>query len=82
KTKEDTIGTKDDIAESIKIIPLEKIMLETDCPYLAPQELRGSRSEPAYVKYVAQKIAQIKGIEFSEISRVSDLNARKFFKLS
>ncbi|TSD01873.1 MAG: TatD DNase family protein [Parcubacteria group bacterium Athens0714_25] len=81
KTRKNSIGTKDDIVESIKIIPLERIMVETDCPYLAPQEFRGSRSEPAYVKYAVEKIAQIKGIELEEAERITTKNSKIFFSV-
>ena len=53
-----------DYDKVIKKIPLEKILLETDCPYLSPVPYRGERNEPSYIKYVAEKIAEIKGISF------------------
>jgi len=66
---------------SIKEMPIEKIMIETDCPFLAPTPFRGQRNEPAHVKYVAEKIAQIKGLSFEEVSQITTKNAIKFFKL-
>jgi TatD DNase family protein len=71
-----------EILEVIRVIPLEKIMLETDCPYLAPVPHRGKRNEPAFVTYVAEKIAEIKEISASEVDRVTTENANKFFNLS
>jgi len=65
----------------IKMMPLEKIMLETDAPYLAPQKMRGKRNEPSYVHFVAQEISAIKGISFEEVAKQTSLNARIFFKL-
>ena len=63
-------------------IPLEKIVLETDCPYLAPVPHRGKRNEPAYVKLVAQKIAQLKNISVEELARITTQNARQLFGLN
>lgn len=62
-------------------IPLERLVLETDCPYLAPIPYRGKRNEPLYVKYVAEKIAQIKGISFDEIASITTENAKRLFKI-
>ena len=63
----------------IKNIPLEKILVETDCPYVAPVPHRGKRNEPAYVKYVAHKIAELRGISFEEVAEQTTKNARKLF---
>src|SRR3989339_913536 len=63
----------------IKNIPLEKIIIETDCPYVAPVPHRGKRNEPAYVKYVAHKIAELKGVSFAEVAEQTTINARKLF---
>ncbi|MCD6149497.1 TatD family hydrolase [bacterium] len=79
KTKKEIQGTEKDIAEIIKIIPLERIMLETDCPFLAPQKFRGKRNEPAYVKYTAEKLAEIKRISFEEVEKITTQNAENFF---
>lgn len=59
--------------------PLEKIMVETDCPYLAPVPYRGQRNEPLYVKYVAERIAEIKGVSFTKVAEATTKNAREFF---
>ena len=48
-------------------IPLDKLLIETDCPYLAPHPYRGKRNEPAYVKLVAEQIAELKGSTFEEV---------------
>lgn len=71
-----------EIIEVIKAIPMDKIMLETDCPYLAPVPHRGKRNEPSYVVYVNEKIAEIKQISAKEIDRTTTENAQKFFKLA
>ncbi|MFA7319662.1 MAG: TatD family hydrolase [Parcubacteria group bacterium] len=71
-----------EILEVVKIVPLEKIMLETDCPYLAPVPHRGKRNEPAYVKYVCDKIAEIKGITSEKVDESTSQNAVDFFRLA
>ena len=61
-------------------IPLEKIVLETDSPYLAPVPFRGKRNESSYVELVAGKLVDIYGIDFSEIDRITTKNAEKLFQ--
>lgn len=63
-------------------MPLGKILIETDCPYLAPEPYRGQRNEPAYVNLVAQKIAELRTISLEEVLRATTRNAQKLFKLS
>jgi TatD DNase family protein len=65
----------------IKNLPLEKILIETDCPYLAPVPYRGKRNEPVYVKYTAQKIAEIRGLSLEEIAEQTFQNACQLFKI-
>lgn len=67
--------------EVIKNVPIDKIMIETDCPYLAPEPYRGKRNEPAYVVEVAKKIAEIKNISLSEVENQTTKNAKALFKL-
>ncbi|MEK7511980.1 MAG: TatD family hydrolase [Patescibacteria group bacterium] len=62
-------------------VPLERILTETDCPYLTPAPYRGKRNEPAYVEFVAQKLADIRKMPLEELIRVTDENARRLFKL-
>ncbi len=66
------------LREAIKFLPLEKIVLETDCPFLAPQSIRGQRNEPSSVKEVAELIAELKNLSFEEVSSQTSQN---FFKL-
>ena len=62
-------------------IDLDHLMIETDCPYLAPHPYRGKRNEPGLVKLVAERIAEIRGMEMEEIARITLDNARKFFDI-
>jgi TatD DNase family protein len=57
--KKHLVGTKDDLTETVKLVPLEKVFVETDCPFLAPQEMRGKRNEPAYAAYTAEKVCEL-----------------------
>jgi TatD DNase family protein len=65
----------------VKRTPLDRIMVETDAPFLAPQAHRGERNEPIYVKDVAEKAAAIKGVSVEEIMNITTANACQFFKL-
>ncbi len=65
----------------VKHVPLEKTLIETDCPFLAPVPHRGKRNEPAFVHFVAQKIAEIKGISANEVARITTANAINLFDL-
>lgn len=67
--------------EVVKAISLDYLMIETDSPYLTPEPNRGKRNESAYVKFVAQKIAQIKEISYDEVKLATAYNARKFFDI-
>jgi len=76
-----TFSKSDELAEVIKQTPLEKILIETDAPWLAPEPYRGQRNEPAYVVEVAKKIAEIKEISLDKVGEQTSENARKLFKL-
>lgn len=67
--------------EVAKEVPLDKLLLETDAPYLTPVPYRGKTNQPAYVKYVAEEIASIRGISFEEIDEITTQNAKKVFSL-
>lgn len=67
--------------EVLKNVPLESLLLETDCPFVAPVPYRGKRNEPAYVTEVARKVAQIKGLTPEEVARVTTATARLRFGL-
>lgn len=68
-----------EIFKVIKNTPLDRILIETDCPYLAPVPSRGKRNEPSYVRYVAEKIAELKGITVEEVEKATSENATKLF---
>ena len=68
--------------EVAKEIPLEKLLVETDCPYLAPHPNRGKRNEPAYVRLVAEQIADLKEISIEEVEAATTRNAKKLFNIN
>lgn len=63
-------------------VPLDRLLIETDCPYLTPHPFRGKRNEPSYVKYVAEKIAELRGMTFDEIASITSKNAKKIFDIN
>lgn len=72
---------KASIAQTIAEIPLERIILETDSPYLPPVPMRGKRNESGYIPFVAEKIAGIKGVTVEEVAGTTTANAEKLFKI-
>lgn len=70
------------VQDVVKKIPLERMMLETDCPYLSPEPVRGRANEPAHVEHIARKIAELKGISFEEVAEQTTKNAKDFFNFS
>ncbi|SFD72775.1 TatD DNase family protein [Lentibacillus persicus] len=62
-------------------VPLDRLLVETDAPFLAPHPNRGKRNEPSYVKLVAEKIAELRGMSFEELSRITTENALTFFNI-
>ena len=70
---------KSPLAEVVREIPLEKLVLETDCPYLTPVPFRGQRNESAYVRYICDKIAEIKGITPEQVASQTTANAERMF---
>lgn len=67
------------VRDVIAGVPMDRIILETDCPYLAPLPMRGRRNEPAFLVHVAEALARLKGIDVDEVKQVTDANARKLF---
>jgi len=64
------------------VVPLERIVLETDSPYMAPVPMRGQRNEPAFVAYVAQRLAETYGVSVSEVTRQTDENCKKVLNIT
>jgi TatD DNase family protein len=69
------------LRDIVKTVPLDRILIETDCPYLTPVPHRGKRNEPAHVRFVAEKIAELKAVSVEEIENMTTRNARRIFKI-
>lgn len=69
------------LKEVVEAIPLERILLETDCPYLAPEPHRGKRNSSLYIPYIAEEIANLKGITYEEVVAQTEQNARALFRV-
>jgi TatD DNase family protein len=74
-----TFEKSSELREVVARIPLERLLVETDCPYLAPVPMRGRRNEPSFVRFVAQTVAQIKKLSLDNVARVTTQNARALF---
>lgn len=70
------------LAEVVKNIPLEYLVLETDAPYLTPVPFRGKRNESSYLKYIAARLAEVKNVPVEEVAAVTTANAQKIFGIS
>ena len=69
------------VVEVAEKIPLDRILIETDCPYMAPEPFRGRRNDPSLVPFVAKKIAEIRGISAEEAAAATEENAKRLFRL-
>lgn len=69
------------LQELVKELPLDKLLIETDSPYLSPHPFRGKRNEPAYLKYTAEKIAELRDLKFNKIAYATTENAKRLFKI-
>jgi len=76
-----TYRKADQLREVVREIPIDRLLVETDCPYLAPQPFRGKRNEPAYVVETARRVAEVKGVEPRDLERRTEENARRLFGL-
>ncbi len=74
-----TFKNGQDHRDAVVKIPLNRLVVETDSPYLTPHPFRGQRNEPAYVKFTAEKVAEVKGVSFEELALATTENAKKFF---
>jgi TatD DNase family protein len=76
-----TFKNAEDLREVVKNVPIEKMLIETDAPYLAPVPFRGKPNEPAYVRYVALQIAEIKKMDFATVAEQTTKNFFRLFKI-
>ena len=76
-----TFSNAKKLREVVSTVPIERIFIETDCPYLAPDPYRGSRNSPLYVHRVAETIAEIKGISYEDVCRITMENGKRFFRI-
>ncbi len=76
-----TFKSADALRETAKKVPLDKVMLETDAPYLTPVPHRGKRNEPSYVPLIGQVLAEVKDLPMEEVAKVTSSNAQRFFQL-
>ncbi len=65
----------------VRSVPMERLLIETDCPYLTPEPHRGKRNDSRYVKYVAEKVAEFRGIPMEEVEQITMLNAKCLFQI-
>lgn len=77
-----TYPSAKDLREVVRMIPLDRLMIETDCPLLPPQKFRGKRNEPSYVRYAAAEIANVQGVTMEELAAATSRNARNLFGLA
>lgn len=76
-----TFKNAPEVREIAQAVPLDRLLIETDAPYLSPEPNRGKRNEPSYVRFVAQEIAQVRGMSVEEVAKITTDNANRFFKL-
>lgn len=77
-----TFKNASDLKESAQYVPLDRLLVETDCPYLAPHPFRGKVNEPALTYYTAQYIANLKGVSLAQVANCSTANFKNLFKVS
>ena len=70
-----------EVHEAASFVPLDKLLVETDAPYLAPMPYRGKRNEPGYTRYVAEKLAELRNLTFEEVAKITQENAHKLFRI-
>ena len=67
------------LVETVEYVPIEQLLLETDCPYLSPVPNRGKRNDSSNLRYVAEKIAEIKNMSYDAVVEITEKNAKRFF---
>lgn len=70
-----------EVHEAASFVPLDKLLVETDAPYLAPIPYRGKRNEPGYTRYVVEKLAELRNLPFEEVAKITQENAHKLFRI-
>ena len=76
-----TFKKAENLRESAKVVPLDKLLVETDCPFLTPVPFRGKRNEPAFVEHTARFLAEFYGVSFEMLAEHTTRNFLSFFKL-
>jgi len=76
-----TFKNAESFREIVKRVPLDSLLVETDAPFLTPEPFRGKRNEPSYVRYTAQKVAEIKKVSFEKVAEVTTENAFKVYRM-
>ena len=76
-----TYKTAQGLRDAVALVPKERLLIETDCPYLAPVPKRGKRNEPAFVVHTAEVVAQCAGLSFEELARITTENAARVYRL-
>jgi len=77
-----TFKNAPEVKASAKKVPLDKLLIETDAPFLSPEPNRGKRNEPSYVRFVAEEIARVRDMSFEEVAELTTANAKQFFRLT
>ncbi|HEU4613789.1 MAG TPA: TatD family hydrolase [Kofleriaceae bacterium] len=76
-----TYKTAQPLRDAVPVVPRDRLMIETDCPYLAPVPKRGKRNEPAFVRHTAEVVAQCAGLSFEDLARITTENAARVYRL-
>ena len=76
-----TYKKSQDLKQVVKVMPADSFLIETDCPWLAPQLRRGKRNEPAYITEIATKIAELRQVTIESVGQTSSQNFRKLFSI-
>lgn len=76
-----TFKNAKDLSELVRVIPDDYLLIETDAPYLAPEPLRGKRNEPSFIVHTAVRLAELRGVSYGDIARVTTVNAKRLFKI-
>ncbi len=76
-----TFKNAPEVKESAKVVPLDKVLIETDAPYLSPMPHRGERNEPSYVRFVAEELANLRDMSLEDVAKITTTNANQLFRL-